>query len=456
MKLKHRFPLYFSFLFSLILAAAVVVVYYLFANFREQEFIDRLSEKAETTFTLLVVVKEIDSSMLKIIDKNSVNRLYHEETQIFNDSLRMIYSSLDTIPGGFTDAELRSIKEKKRISKRDNQYDIVGLYYTYENKGYYVAITAEDRYGNRKLHFLKLLLIGAFICGTGSVWLLSFYLSKLTLKPLDTLRRQIQEVNTKNLTARIVEPLRKDEIKALSHSFNQMLERIDKAYKNQKDFTSNASHELRTPLAKIITQLENLMNEKDLTSANKTTLKSIAEDAYQLSDIVTSLLVLSKMESNEAAFSFKKIRIDEVIFSTATQLSNLHPDFKLRFEIENETIHELNMEVNGDETLLKIAVLNLLKNGYAYSNNHSVKCLVKQCEKSLQLFFINKGELPDVEDTHALFETFTRGSNSINKQGSGIGLNIVKRILDYHHATITYTTHKPDCNEICIEFPLIF
>ena len=456
MKLKYRFPLYFSLLFSLILAAAVIVVYYLFANFRKQEFIDRLSEKAETSFNLLIVVKEIDSSMFKIIDKNSINRLYHEETQIFNDSLRMIYSSLDTIPGGLTDQELRSVKEKKRVSKSEGKYDIVGLYYTYENKGYYVAITAEDRYGNRKLHYLKLLLISAFICGTGSVWLLSFYLSKLTLKPLDTLRHQIQEVNTKNLTARITEPERKDEIKALSHSFNQMLTRIDKAYQSQKDFTSNASHELRTPLAKIITQLENLLNEKNLTATNKTTLKSIAEDAYQLSDIVTSLLVLSKMESDEAAFSFKKIRIDEVIFSTAAQLSNLHPDFKLHFEIENETNHELKMEINGDETLLKIAVLNLLKNGYAYSNNHSVKCVVKQCERTLQLFFINNGELPDVEDTDILFETFTRGSNSVSRPGSGIGLNIVKRILDYHHATITYTIRKPDCNEICIEFPLIF
>src|SRR5579875_741472 len=274
MKLKYRFPLYFSLLFSLILAAAVIVVYYLFANFRKQEFIDRLSEKAETSFNLLIVVKEIDSSMFKIIDKNSINRLYHEETQIFNDSLRMIYSSLDTIPGGLTDQELRSVKEKKRVSKSEGKYDIVGLYYTYENKGYYVAITAEDRYGNRKLHYLKLLLISAFICGTGSVWLLSFYLSKLTLKPLDTLRHQIQEVNTKNLTARITEPERKDEIKALSHSFNQMLTRIDKAYQSQKDFTSNASHELRTPLAKIITQLENLLNEKNLTATNKTTLKS--------------------------------------------------------------------------------------------------------------------------------------------------------------------------------------
>ncbi|MBD0377419.1 MAG: HAMP domain-containing protein [Flavisolibacter sp.] len=454
MKLKHSFPLFFSFLFSLLLAAVLLTVFYLFANFRQADFKERLSKKAETTVKLLLEVKEIDEKLLKIIDHNSINKLYNEKTLIFNDSIRLIYSSIDDATIDYSTEELNTIKKRIEVFKKDREYDVLGRYYKYNGSGYYVLISAEDKYGNRNLNHLRILLMGAFLFSTALVWFISFYLSRKALLPLDRLSRQMQLITSKNLTIRVHEPKRKDEIKALSRSFNQMLDRIDKAYNSQKEFSSNASHELRTPITRIVTQLENIMFVKGLAPEVRETLKSISEDAYLLSDIITSLLLLSKVEEFPDNKSFQKVRLDEIIFHAASRIYKTHPDFKLYFEIENYTANDLMVETDGDETLLSIAFLNLFKNAYDYSDNQSVQCILKQYPDALRLFISNTGETPNTQDTKLLFNTFTRGSNIKNKTGSGVGLRIVQRILHYHGATIVYNIPDTHINQLILSFPL--
>jgi signal transduction histidine kinase len=452
MQLKHRVPLLFSFLFSIVLASVMMTVYYLFSDFRKIEFKDRLSEKAETTVKLLLEVKEVDDQLLKIIDRNSINRLYNEKTLIFNERMQLIYSSIDDAKVNWSAEELSAIKQHKEVFRKDKEYDVLGFYYKFNGKDFYTLISAEDKYGNRKLSYLKFLLFGAFVIGTTMAWLLSFYLNKKALQPLDTLRRQMQEITSKNLIIRVREPKRQDEIKALTQSFNQMLDRIDKAYKSQRDFTSNASHELRTPVARIVMQLENLINRKDLEDDVRTTLLSVLEDTYQLSDIISSLLLLSRIEHAPGSTAFQKIRLDEIIFKTSSRISKMHPDFKLHFEIENQTSNDLTMEVDGDEMLLEIAVLNLLNNAYAYSDNQTVRCVLKQQKDTLVLTMVNNGAVPDKRDTTALFNTFSRGNNIKNKPGSGIGLSIVQRILHHHQAAIAYDIPDSNTNKIIVSF----
>src|SRR3712207_5829111 len=115
MQLKHRFPLIFSLLFSLVLAAVLLTIYQLFSNFRQQEFKERLSEKAETTVKLLLEVQEVDEQLLKIIDRNTLNRLYNEKVLIFNDSMQLIYSSIDDANISWEAQDLKRLKQEKSI-----------------------------------------------------------------------------------------------------------------------------------------------------------------------------------------------------------------------------------------------------------------------------------------------------------------------------------------------------
>jgi len=454
MNLKLRFSLFFSLLFSILVGAVMFTIYYLFSNFRQEEFRDRLSEKAETTVKLLIEVKEVDYQLMKIIDRNSINRLYNEKTLIFNNEMQLIYNSLDDAIVPWSKEELRNVKKFNSVFKRYKEYDVLAIHYPYSGKDYYVLISAEDKYGNNKLRYLKYLLIVSSVISVTLVWTLSFYLSKKSLQPLDEFSKEIQDITDKNLNKRISNPASDSEIKALSFSFNQMMDRIDTAYQSQKAFTGNASHELRTPIAKILAQLENVIRSVDTPETIKKTLNSVIEDAGQLSEIVTSLLLLSELNNKGEYAHFSKLRLDEIIFASSVQVSRLHPEFKFQFEIDATTSSEINLEVNADEILLQIAFANLFRNAFTYSEDKTVKCIVGQEAGNLHITITNIGPTPNVKDTSELFNTFTRGDNAFEKTGSGIGLSIVKRILHYHSATIEYQTPTSNLNMLVVTIPV--
>ena len=228
-----------------------------------------------------------------------------------------------------------------------------------------------------------------------------------------------------------------------------MIERIDNSFQYQKSFVGSASHELRTPLSKITAQLENLMQNPELPSKFSGTLASMKEDIQQLSDIVTSLLILSKLENQQHVKSFSNVRIDEIIFSSVDFLKKYYYDLKVHFEIVNETALEDKLEIKGDEALLKIAITNLVKNAYLYSHNKEVDIKIIQQTGSIKLFITNSGRAPDEKDTEKLFASFVRGSNAIPNKGFGLGLSIVKRIMQYHKADIKYVI--PDSNTNYVE-----
>jgi len=452
MNLKQRFSFIFSCLFSAVLAIVMLIVYYLFADLRENEFIGLLTEKAQTTAKLLIQVKEVSYPMQKIIDSNTVNKLYNEKTQVYNESRKLIYSSANKPGINWPGHDFDKIKKYKSVLKKNDSYVVLGIYVIVENNGYYVLISADDTYYSNGVRDIKIILFCAFVTGIAIVWLLSFGLGKKALEPLDNFRRKIQEINDSNLKVRLYKEEREDEINALANSFNQMMDRINNAYDRQREFTSNASHELRTPIARIAAQLENLSQRDELDEAVRVNLKSIFQDTFQLSDVVSSLVALADINSREHRLSFTKIRLDEIVYSSTAELAKIYPDFKLKFEIENNTGKDIDLEISGDETLLKIVFLNLFKNAYLYSDNGQPACLISQDEGRVTLYVTNTGEPPNVPDTASLFTAFYRGNNSTSIEGSGIGLSIVKRIVDYHKAEVNYQIIDNRTNQVSVIF----
>ncbi|MEO6851847.1 MAG: ATP-binding protein, partial [Mucilaginibacter sp.] len=201
-------------------------------------------------------------------------------------------------------------------------------------------------------------------------------------------------------------------------------------------------------------QLENLTHKEGLDEATRLNVLSIFQDTFQLSEIISSLVALADINSRERHFSFIKLRLDEMVFSTTAELAMLYPDFKLKFEVKNSTKKETDLEIFGDETLLKIALLNLFKNAYNYSDNHMPECTILQTDQHLELLITNTGNIPDVKDTATLFTPFYRGSNTGHIPGTGVGLSIVKRVLDYHKATVSYRIINQNTNRISVLFSL--
>ena len=452
MTLARRFSFFFTFLFSALLATAMITVYLSFNQFRKKEFQVRLLEKGESTINLLLKVEGVDADLLKIVDQHTVNRLYRRKVLVLDGDLNIIYNTTSLRQPRWTKKELLSLKMKQVAFKKIKQYETSGSYYNINNEDYYVLVSAEDQYGEAQLRYLRYVLVISFLTGSILVWVLSFYLSKRGLRPLDKVRNEIQEITDKNLNRRLPEPENDDELRALSRSFNQMMDRIDSAYQRQAEFKGNASHELRTPLTRILLQLENILQQDDIPSQAREVLESIKADSVQLSEIVTSLLLLSEI-NNKKDVSFEKVRLDEIIFNSVASVTKNSKDLRFQFEIDNSTSNT-DLEIEADETLLQIAFINLIRNAYLYSDEQSVRCVIYQLNDVLVVRLTNSGPNPEVADTSLLFNAFSRGSNSNERPGIGLGLRIVKRILEHHRASIEFEMPEVNLNEIVVSIPI--
>lgn len=201
------------------------------------------------------------------------------------------------------------------------------------------------------------------------------------MNPLGLFHQKIKNINENNLDTRIESKSNKDEIDLIANEFNFMMDRIEISYQKQKEFTAHASHELRTPLSRITAQIENTISDPATSVKGKTFLTTILSDVNHLTELISSLLILSKIDNNRNNEDNEIQRMDEILFSAIENLKKSFPEFSILFEIEESDNLDTALEVKGNKNLLEIALINVLKNACIYSDNN--QALVKISTKEI-------------------------------------------------------------------------
>lgn len=451
MTLKTKISLLIASLFTVMFGIAVTVIYSLFSDFRKEEFESRLKEKAITSIKLLVEVNEIDKQLQRIIDQNTINQLYDEKTLIFDANYHLIYSSIDDAKINWSLNDLKYLKKNKTFFKKEQNRETYGVFYDTNEKDYYALISASDNYGKRKLQYLFYILVSTYIVFTSICWIAVFSSVKVLLRPLNIFHHKLRGINENNLDTRIVLKNTKDEIDLLASEFNLMLHRIDESYQKQKEFTSHASHELRTPIARVTAQLENKIFDAETSETAKLFYNKLLQDVNQISELISSLLLLSRLDTVDIAEQ-QTHRMDELLFETTARLNKTYPDFKIVLDIADNNNMELLLEVKGSKSLLEIALLNLLKNACVYSDDQLAVVTLSDVTGKLCLSIVNTGKTLSDEEQKNMFQPFMRGINAKNTTGLGLGLRIVHRILTQHGASITYTALDDQTNVFKVTF----
>lgn len=451
MTLKNRISLLVSLLFTILFGLASTVIFVLYSNFRKEEFRDRLEIKALSNIKLLVNVKEVDDQLLKMIDQNSINKLYDEKTLVFDSHFKLIYSSIDDAKIDWSVNDLKYLKKHKTFFKQQGDYEVYGVFYDTKDRDFYALISATDDYGKRKLLFLRYTLIISYIFFTCICWVLTSLMVKKAMNPLSIFHQKIKNINENNLDTRVESKSNKNEIDLIANEFNFMMDRIEVSYQKQKEFTAHASHELRTPLSRITAQIENTIADSETSIKGKTFLNILLSDVNHLSELINSLLVLSKIDTNTSGNN-ETHRMDEILFSSIENLNKTFPDFVILFEIEESDNLDTALEIKGNKNLLEIALSNVLKNACVYSDNKQAKVKISTQEDHLVISVLNTGKTLSEKEQKNLFQPFMRGENSKGTSGFGLGLRIVNRILILHNAKIKYSIPEQNTNL----FQLIF
>jgi signal transduction histidine kinase len=444
--LKIELSLYISLIFTLLFGLGSVSIYLLFESHRQEEFRGRLSEKALTTAKLLLEVKDIDQHILKIIDYNTIKALYDEKTLVFNDSFHLIYSSIDDAVIDYDLHDLKRLKQEGSFFKHQDGRELFGVFYDFENVDYYVLVLANDKYGKSKAQHLLFVLLEINIICLILVLLLSYYWTGRLLKPLLDFRDNISHITARNLTVQLAK-VGKIEIDDLIRSFNRMLWRLEQAFNLEKEFAANASHELRTPIARLMVRLDNLRLQPELSDDSKNYCQEMATDLQQMSEIISSLLLLSK---GQLAQDTQLLRLDECILWSYEKISANHPQFQMNLEMAQEE----EFELKAQRHIIEILLDNLLRNACLYASDYKVWVKIEYDEqRNIVLSFKNRGAALDLGAQQDIFKPFSRGKNSSHIKGHGLGLSIAKRIMDYHHGEIVYRTEAPDWHIFELVFP---
>ena len=128
MNIRKKLTLQFVFIVASILFISLLSIYYFSSYYRQTNFVDRLTQRAESSAKLLIGTEDIDSTLLKIIDKTHPAALYKVNIAIYNKINQVIYSNKDTLDINITHSIIEQVKDEKKVYLKQNNFEIVGIF----------------------------------------------------------------------------------------------------------------------------------------------------------------------------------------------------------------------------------------------------------------------------------------------------------------------------------------
>lgn len=254
----------------------------------------------------------------------------------------------------------------------------------------------------------------------------AFLVNRIILQPIKRLSRSMQAVAGGNYNITVGTFSRVHEIQDSYRSFNLMTRELAATEILQSDFVSNVSHEFKTPI-NAIEGYATLLQDENLTDAERRSYTDkILFSTRRLSELVGNILLLSKVDSQSIGGRVTALRLDEQLRQALLLLESKWSAKDIDFDIELESI-----EYRGEELLLRHVWSNLIDNAVKFSPPGGLVSLRLSRTEAGPLFVIEDGG-PGIppEDMDHIFDRFFQSDSSHKAEGSGLGLALVKRILD--------------------------
>lgn len=279
-----------------------------------------------------------------------------------------------------------------------------------------------------KIPSFIILIITSLIIGG----VLSHFTGKILLSPIKNLRNLMNEVANGNLDVCVEEKSNVDEVEDMYHYFNLMMKELKATETIQSDFVSNVSHEIKTPL-NAIEGYATLLSDKDISDEEKEIyLKKILYNTNRMNELISNILLLSKVDNQAIETKKVKYSLDEQIRQSIVFLEPKWNVKKIDFNVELETINYY-----GNSSLMMHVWNNLIDNAIKFSPENSIINIYLKKQNEKIIFIIeDSGKGIKEENKKHIFNKFFQEDSSRKAEGNGLGLSLVKKILDLSRGTI--------------------
>ena len=456
MRVRIKFVLILTLVVSIIMLVSFLVIYSLYARTRKKEFDKRLWARAYSEYADFYSINSTENDIRNKLEAYLPGAPIQFRSVLVNSSFNVIQITPASANFKVDTTLLLTVKALKEVDYTEGDLQVIAIYLNMEGHECYSIASGLDKYGLARLASLRLIIFFVALGSVITVGLFALYYVIVVTRPLVDISVQMRRISESNLSQRVkVERcnIKNNEMVQIATNFNSMLERLAKAFQMQRNFVHHASHELRTPLATILSQTEAALR-RDLNPAEyRNVLESLKEDQMAMIELTNSLLLLSQYEHINYSPEMPPVRLDEIIYDTIAGVKKLLKDVNVRFLFADDfPVDETMLSVPGNEAMLRSAFKNLIKNAYKYSDDNSVQIILEPKENVINIYFDNNGPVMTAEESERAALPFFRGQNAQQKKGFGLGLSIVKRILDIHKAAISYQPIDGRINRFIVSF----
>lgn len=249
-----------------------------------------------------------------------------------------------------------------------------------------------------------------------------------------------------------VEIKSKDEIGELAKSFNEMKKEISIAEQMRREIVANVSHELRTPLTSIIGFIKGILDGIIKEDDEKKYLTIAYNEANRLKDLTKEIVEVAKLESGNTKLNKTEFSLNELCEDVTLELENMIKEKGLKLVYEEKAD---NIQINADKSKISQVLINIINNSFKFTEKGHIKLTINKEEDNAVMIIEDTGIGIKKDKIAYLFNKFyTANDYGAATSGAGLGLNIVKNIVDMHNGEISIDSELNKGTKTTVKIPL--
>jgi len=398
---------------------------------RLQEIVDSFSSGGLSS-GFLVVLRDDEGEVLASTPGVDMQQLALEAAEV------------EAVLGGETQHRTVEVGEGDKVRLRTSRISIgrkvVGI----------VQVAEDAELGTRPLGRLQTILVAEGVAGALLAFLISYWLARGAVKPLEEVIGVASEIEASELGRRIDVRGSPREVQRLADTFNAMLERLERAFQQQRNFVLDISHELRTPLTGLRGNIDVMLMDDQLDADTRSHMERMSGEVARLIRLTSNLLYLGHADTGRELDS-RPVELDVLCLEVYRQTKDMRPGVRYRLG------HEDQVTVVGDRDLLKQLILNLVDNSLKYTpEGGEVSLSLFRDQEQARIVVEDSGVGISPEQIPLIFQRFyqTEKGDRGSAGGAGIGLAICDRIARSHGGEIRVQSEVGKGSVFTVVLPL--
>lgn len=454
LSLRLKITLWFSAALSLVVLFTYIIILSVSNQILQKTIRDNLIETVENNFNEIKFYSDPDDVDFS---KDASRFLafesgYLEVNDDFLDEVNEVYSALYNSDAALLYGEnpvSRATSDLKFIDSQLQKIKADGVtYYVFDRKlttkgldGLWMRGVVSEEQGSTQmtmivrlsLIILPLLVLISIIGG--------YVIVKRMLRPIQEISETARQIGKENdLKKRIRLDRGKDELHQLADTFNDMFDKLEKAFEAERQFISDASHELRTPMSVITAQAEYSLEKPRSREEYEDAMRVIQRQSKKMSKLISDMLDFTRLEVGANRYTMESVDMTELVASVSSDMSLIRENgITLQYDVEKQ------ISFTGNRELLSRLLMNLISNAYRYGkpDGHIHVCLKTENDKII-LSVADDGIGIAADEQVKIFKRFYQADHSHSGAGIGLGLSMANEIAHFHGGEI-FVHSEPGC-----------